>query len=93
VFDGRLWHGTGANSSNGDRLGVLGTFCAPQFRQQENQTLGIDPDLWETIDDKLRSRLGFKAWNAYGRIESPAVDMVSPRPDRLGELTGELERE
>ena len=90
VFDGRLWHGTGANSSNGDRLGVLATFCAPQFRQQENQTLGIDPDLWETFDDKLKARLGFKIWNAYGRIESPAAGMVTPRPDRLGELKDEL---
>ena len=86
VFEGRLWHGTGANSSNGDRLGVLGTFCSPQFRQQENQTLGIDPDLWGTLPDKLKARLGFKVWNAYGRIESPAADMVAPRPDRIGEL-------
>ena len=41
VFDGRLWHGTGANTGNSDRLGVLTTFCSPQFRQQENQTLGL----------------------------------------------------
>ena len=42
VFDGRLWHGTGAHIGGGDRLGVLATFCCPQFRQQENQTLGLD---------------------------------------------------
>ena len=27
-----------------ERLGVLATFCAPQFTQQENQSLGLDRD-------------------------------------------------
>lgn len=89
VFDGRLWHGTGANRSNGDRLGALATFCAPQFRQQENQTIGIDPELFDTFSDALKSRLGFKVWNAYGRVESPKVTMVSPNPIRIGELSPE----
>ena len=48
VFDGRLWHGTGSNTGNSDRVGVLTTFCSPQFRQQENQTLGLDRDLFGT---------------------------------------------
>jgi len=86
VFEGRLWHGTGAHTSGEDRLGVLATFCAPQFRQQENQTIGVDPELFETFSPKLRERLGFKVWNAYGRVESPAEPMVQPIPDRVGEL-------
>jgi len=86
VFDGRLWHGTGANAANSARLGILVTFCAPQFRQQENQTLALDPELWDEIPQKLKERLGFKVWNAYGRIESSAAAMVEPNPDRIGEL-------
>lgn len=86
VFEGRLWHGTGANTGGGDRLGVLATFCAPQFRQQENQTLGLDRALWNTMSDKLKARLGFEVWHAYGRIESPAQAMVEPEPERIGEL-------
>lgn len=86
VFEGRLWHGTGANSGGGDRLGVLATFCAPQFRQQENQTLGLDRALWAGMSDKLKARLGFEVWHAYGRIESPAQRMVEPEPRRIGEL-------
>ena len=86
VFDGRLWHGTGANTGGPDRLGLLATFCAPQFRQQENQPLGLDPELYEQLSDKLRARLGFRIWNAYGRIESPAAGWVSPQPERIGEL-------
>jgi ectoine hydroxylase-related dioxygenase (phytanoyl-CoA dioxygenase family) len=86
VFDGRLWHGTGANSGTDERLGVLATFCAPQFRQQENQVLGLDRALWDDMPQKLRDRLGFKVWNAYGRLESSAARNVEPEPVRLGEL-------
>ncbi len=86
VFDGRLWHGTGAHTGGDDRLGALATFCCPQFRQQENQTLGLDRALWSQISDKLKARLGFKVWNAYGRIEGEFGGMVAPEPDRIGEL-------
>lgn len=86
VFDGRLWHGTGANTGNTDRLGVLTTFCSPQFRQQENQTLGLDRDLWESCSEKLKSRLGFKVWNAYGRIESSMDYLIDIEPERIKEL-------
>jgi len=86
VFDGRLWHGTGANTGNSDRLGVLTTFCSPQFRQQENQTLGLDRDLWDQCSEKLKTRLGFKVWNAYGRIESSMDYLIDIEPDRIKEL-------
>jgi ectoine hydroxylase-related dioxygenase (phytanoyl-CoA dioxygenase family) len=87
VFDGRLWHGTGAHVGGQDRLGVLGTFCAPQFRQQENQILGLDRSLWPTLSDKMKERLGFKPWNAYGRVESPAAPWVELEPERISELS------
>ncbi len=87
VFDGRLWHGTGAHTGGEDRLGVLGTFCAPQFRAQENQVLGLDRDLWPQLSDKMKERLGFKPWNAYGRIESPADPWIEPEPNRIRELS------
>jgi len=86
VFDGRLWHGTGACTANDARLGLLVTFCGPQFRPQENQTLGIDPALWSELDAKLKFRLGFAPWNAYGRVESPAAAEVHPLQERVGEL-------
>jgi hypothetical protein len=86
VFDGRLWHGTGACTGDSARLGLLVTFCGPQFRPQENQTLGLDPALWGELDDKLKYRLGFVPWNAYGRVESPAAREVNPLGPRIGEL-------
>lgn len=90
VFDGRLWHGTGAHTGGEDRLGVLGTFCAPQFRQQENQVLGLDRALWPDLSDNLKERLGFKPWNAYGRLESPAAPWIEPEPERILELGSDM---
>lgn len=86
LFDGRLWHGTGANTAGPDRLAVLATYCAPQFRQQENLTLGLDRKLWPQLSTKLKARLGFKVWNAYGRIEKEFGGFVSPDSQRVGEL-------
>jgi ectoine hydroxylase-related dioxygenase (phytanoyl-CoA dioxygenase family) len=87
VFDGRLWHGTGANTEGPDRLAVLATYCAPQFRQQENQTLGLDPALWDSLPEEMKARLGFKVWNGYGRIEQEFGGYVSPDQKCLGELS------
>ena len=45
VFDGRLWHGAGANRSDASRFAVTMNFCGPQFRMLENYTRGLRPDL------------------------------------------------
>ena len=89
VFDGRMWHGTGANVSDGPRLGVLSTFCGPQFRTQENLTVGTSREVLENAPPELLALLGFKVWNAYGRVESPAVDFIAPDETSLGELRPE----
>lgn len=89
VFDGRLWHGTGANVSDGPRLGVLITFCGPQFRSQENYTVGTAPEVLQEASPRLLALLGFKIWNAYGRIEHPTAEFISPGETSLGEMKPE----
>ena len=91
VLDARTWHGTGAHTGTEDRLALLSTFCGPQFRPQENLTMGTHREVIDGADDDLRALLGFKVWNAYGRIESPAVEFIEPEGDfawRVGELNG-----
>ena len=87
LFEGRTWHGTGANRSNGPRLGLLATYCAPQFRAQENYTLGIDPKVRDEASPELLARLGFKIWNSYGRIGHPHVRYVNQPTNPVGEMT------
>jgi ectoine hydroxylase-related dioxygenase (phytanoyl-CoA dioxygenase family) len=78
IFDGRLWHGNGANVGTDERIGVLATYCAPQFRQQENVMLGLDPAIWHHMPDNLKARLGYKVWNGYGRVEAEFRGFVNP---------------
>ncbi|MCY3709202.1 MAG: phytanoyl-CoA dioxygenase family protein [Caldilineaceae bacterium] len=86
VFDGRLWHGTGANVSSGNRYGLLTTFCGPQFRPQENFTIGSRPEMLADATSELLALLGFKIWSGYGRVESPVAEYVSQDERSLGEM-------
>jgi ectoine hydroxylase-related dioxygenase (phytanoyl-CoA dioxygenase family) len=70
-FDGRVWHGTGANRTGRPRHALLSYHCRPFIRQQENLTLGLDPELRATERPALLNRLGFATWAGLGRVESP----------------------
>lgn len=81
-FDGRLWHGTGANRTTGLRHALLSYHCRPFVRQQENFALGLLPALKDSERPALLKRLGFTPWAGLGRIENPrpAVPLfVSPQ--------------
>ena len=86
VIDARIWHGTGANVSDGPRLGILTTFCGPQFRTQENFTVGTSKQVLAEASPELLALLGFEIWNAYGRIESPTAGFITSGETSLGEL-------
>lgn len=73
VCDGRLWHGSGANSSSTARLTLSYTYCGPQFRMSENNVLATRPEVLAEMPDDIVSLLGFKAWNAYGMWGQGAV--------------------
>jgi ectoine hydroxylase-related dioxygenase (phytanoyl-CoA dioxygenase family) len=70
-FDGRIWHGTGANRSEGPRHALLSYHCRPFIRQQENFVLGLDPAIRDAERPALLNRLGFGVWAGLGRVESP----------------------
>ena len=70
-FDGRIWHGTGANCTNGPRHALLSYHCRPFVRQQENFVLGLDPTIRAAERPSLLNRLGFATWAGLGRVESP----------------------
>lgn len=72
VFDGRIWHGTGANVTTDEhRFGVLTYFCRPWMRPQENYTLSTHPDVVAGLDDELRQLLGFRVWRTLGGVQGP----------------------
>lgn len=86
IADGRIWHGTGANIGNTDRCGLLVTFCGPQYRPQENYTVGLSDEMYEAASERVRALLGFGVWWAYGRTGDPTVEQIGRDP-AMGELS------
>ncbi|HEV2370497.1 MAG TPA: phytanoyl-CoA dioxygenase family protein [Acidimicrobiales bacterium] len=70
VFDGRLWHQTGANTTRDEkRHGILAYYCRPFMRQQENWFVSLRPDVLESAPPRLRQLLGYENYLSLGMID------------------------
>ncbi|MGE5500667.1 MAG: phytanoyl-CoA dioxygenase family protein [Ignavibacteriales bacterium] len=73
VWDGALWHGGGANRTDRRRTGIAMNYCAGFIRQQENQQLGLSPDLVKTFEPRLQELVGYGVYNGLiGHIDKKA---------------------
>ncbi len=86
AFDARLWHGAGANRSSKARYGITTVGHGPQFRQLENYTRGLRPDVMARTPPEMLRRLGFAVWNGYGHTGNSEEVVTSPGREVLGEL-------
>lgn len=87
IFDGRLWHGTGANLTDKPRVGLLAYFCRPFIRQQENQCLSLLPEVYKKLNDEERALLGFRVYSTLGGIGGAVHGSIMEREgDRPGEM-------
>ena len=59
IWDGGLWHGGGANTTDSTRVGIAMNYCAGWIRQQENQQLGIPAAIAATFSPRLRELCGY----------------------------------
>ncbi|HEX7760144.1 MAG TPA: phytanoyl-CoA dioxygenase family protein [Caulobacteraceae bacterium] len=79
IWDGALWHGGGANRTDKRRTGVAMNYCAGFIRQQENQQLGLPPDLVRTFEPRLQELVGYGVYRGLiGHIDkqSPAQRLM-----------------
>jgi ectoine hydroxylase-related dioxygenase (phytanoyl-CoA dioxygenase family) len=75
IWDGALWHGGGANRTEIRRTGIAMNYCAGFIRQQENQQLGLAPELVKTFSPRLQELIGYGVYQGLiGHIDkqSPA---------------------
>jgi ectoine hydroxylase-related dioxygenase (phytanoyl-CoA dioxygenase family) len=75
IWDGSLWHGGGANRTDQRRMGVAMNYCAGFIRQQENQQLGLPPELVRGFEPRLQELVGYGVYRGLiGHIDkqSPA---------------------
>ncbi|MFM9864385.1 MAG: phytanoyl-CoA dioxygenase family protein, partial [Micropepsaceae bacterium] len=59
IWDGALWHGGGANRTDTRRTGIAMNYCAGFIRQQENQQLGLKPELVKAFSPRLQELVGY----------------------------------
>jgi ectoine hydroxylase-related dioxygenase (phytanoyl-CoA dioxygenase family) len=86
IWHGSLWHGGGANATDEPRVGIAMNYCAGYIRQQENQQLGIPPEIAARFEPRLRELAGYGVYNALvGHINrhSPVeiLDAIAPTDD------------
>jgi ectoine hydroxylase-related dioxygenase (phytanoyl-CoA dioxygenase family) len=88
VWVGSLWHGGGANLTDARRVGIAMNYCAGYIRQQENQQLGLPPQLVKRFPRRLQELVGYSVYNGlighidkqhpakYVLTENEGVEMV-----------------
>ncbi len=59
IYTGSVFHGGGANKSNGDRAGINITYTLGWLRQEENQYLSCPPEIAKDFDPELQAMLGY----------------------------------
>jgi ectoine hydroxylase-related dioxygenase (phytanoyl-CoA dioxygenase family) len=85
IWHGSLWHGGGANTTAERRIGIAMNYCAGYIRQQENQQLGIPPEVAATFEPRLLELIGYGMYNGLiGHIDkqrpSDLLGAGSPSP-------------
>ncbi len=61
VFESRMWHQTGANTTANDRrAAIFGWYTRPIYRTQENWFLSLNPSVRQFASDELLVLLGYR---------------------------------
>ncbi|MEM7217042.1 MAG: phytanoyl-CoA dioxygenase family protein [Pseudomonadota bacterium] len=73
-WDGRLWHGFGANLEGHPRRHIANFYCLPWMRQQENWGVTCLQEVLDEASPKLRARLGMRTYGTLGMMSGTAVE-------------------
>jgi len=93
VWVGSLWHGGGANLTETPRVGIAMNYCAGFIRQQENQQLGIPPQLVKMFPRRLQELVGYSVYNGLiGHIDKQHPGAYVLQDDDALEMVWDLLR-
>jgi ectoine hydroxylase-related dioxygenase (phytanoyl-CoA dioxygenase family) len=82
IFEGRLWHHTGANTSQSKRRGILAYYVAYWIRTAENWTVSLLPEV-RAAHPELLDLVGITPYHMLGTVDGPAMDL-KPETERTG---------
>jgi len=79
IYSGSVFHGGGANNSDGDRIGINITYALGWLRQEENQYLTCPPELAKDLSRPLQELAGYAMGQyALGYFTPPGDPGESP---------------
>ncbi len=93
IFEGRLWHAAGINTTGEMRAHVNGFHCAPYIRQRELYSMNLRQDVIDQLSDAQLTMLGFDT--ALQRGGDGLLNLIEPtlgrnnitnKRDSVGEL-------
>lgn len=76
VFDGRIWHGYGANKEGHPRRHLANFLCLPWMRQQENWGVTCLQEVLEDASPKLKRRLGLRTYGTLGMMNGTKTELA-----------------
>ena len=81
LFDSALWHGGGANTSDGRRFAFSCAYCWGWMRQQENLQLGIPHETARRFPRRLQELCGYSVYKGqFGHIDNhDPIELSGPR--------------
>jgi ectoine hydroxylase-related dioxygenase (phytanoyl-CoA dioxygenase family) len=80
IFDARVLHGTGVNTTDEPRFVLNAGFMRSYLRQQDNYCLGLRADVLARASDEALRRMGFQA---SVRGDSDATSLALPEISRF----------
>ena len=93
LYTGALYHGAGANRSDGTRYGVNLTYALSWLRQEENQYLAVPADTARTFPEPLLRLMGYaRGAYALGYVDDVRDPIEVLRPEAAQDGLGALER-
>lgn len=82
LYTGSLYHGAGANRSRSIRSGLIVQYSLAWLRQEENQYLGVPPEVLQTLPEDLLRLMGYShAAYSLGFIDGGRDPIAAIRPD------------
>lgn len=79
IYTGAVFHGGGANISNGDRIGINITYALGWLRQEENQYLSCPPEIARELSPELQALIGYSMGSyALGYYTPPLAPGEGP---------------
>ncbi|HEX6866726.1 MAG TPA: phytanoyl-CoA dioxygenase family protein, partial [Caulobacteraceae bacterium] len=83
VFEGRLWHSSGAHTAEATRYSISTYYCMSFMRPQDLYAASMHDDVYASLSDEERAMFGFQT-GPMGRIDPRypddrcSIDMPAP---------------